>query len=166
MYANSAYLIRKPSQSDFEQRIRNILIKKSVLANSIDWHLLEGELKKVIPEKNLTVLPYEKMNEFLVWKRFADVLGLNAEETFRKTKNKSINVKRINKNSEWVGSDKFQILADMKIFEKIRPFASKIFNHRIRQKLFSKIGLGQVSIVMPDELREKVDFFFGVDSEK
>lgn len=156
MYANSAYLIRNASQADFEQKVLRFLDQPGDVYNVINWSELISRLSRAVGSDNLLAANYEEFREPMVWRRIAEFCGLKHEITEELLHDKSVNVKRYADEGAWVSSDRFQILADKKYLQRLRPIAKKFFSHRRRQQALELIGLGAPTIKMPSDLKRVV----------
>lgn len=160
MYANSMYLLKKPSQKHFEDQVWSMLRTNRGQLNCIDWRAMKLSLSEALGSSNVLALPYEDMHKFDTWKSFADFIEIDNIKTHKLLDDKTTNVKRLDSANEWVGSDRFQFLADISIFQIMRPIMRRVFNHKRRQQLLSVIGLGQAKITMPTDLRKEIEKFF------
>ncbi len=153
MYANSAYLIKKASQKDFELRVRAFLEKNEGVTSVIDWAYLNSQLIASLDEENVLAVEYESFKKSSNWKTICEFCGLEFDLTKGYLAEKTINVKRYSDKAEWDSSDKFQKLADISALQFIRPIARKLFNHKKRQTFLSFFGMDAPKIEMPSELK-------------
>ena len=104
MYANSMYLIKKPSQKHFENQVWSMLHTWKDQLNCIDWRALKLSLSEALGSDNVLALPYEDMHKFDTWKSFADFIEIDSVKTYEQLSDKTTNVKRLDSDNEWVGS--------------------------------------------------------------
>jgi len=165
MYAHVAYALEKPSQVDFEQRVRNLLALDNKMAHILEYDRLYQCLSDMLGTESVLAIPYEKFSDAKVWRSieaFTGISGLYDRIPFGDT---SVNTKRVDDGKSWHTSrDRngilgFQVSTETKRFLKRTVGGTALVGILDRWRPKSKI-------LMSEELREEVTGYYKTSNER
>lgn len=164
IYAHVCYRLKKPSQEDFDQRVRDLLSGQSSLAHAVDYSLLVEQLSANLGREAVLALPYEALHEEDTWARLREFTGIDDLGSGVDLTKRDVNVKKLPGEKDWRLSGKAQTRNANTFISPLRPLIHSVTSAEQRQRVKSAlqrtIRMEDQRIAIDDDLASEVLRFY------